>query len=103
MKTSENGLDLIKQFEGYRDTAYKCPAGVWTIGWGHTKGVKEGDRIDTARAEELLSSDLQVFEKAVNDADFPSLTQNQFDALVALTYNIGPSNFRYLSGLRQTE
>jgi len=93
MKTSEKGINLIKEFEGYRSTAYKCTSGVWTIGWGHTKGVKEGNTITRAEAEKFLESDLVRFEQAVNDAGFPNINQNRFDAIVSLAFNIGTYNF----------
>ena len=59
MKTSQNGIDLIKKFEGCRLKAYKCPANVWTIGYGHTKGVEPYEIITLAEAEELLRKDLE--------------------------------------------
>ena len=58
---TKEGIDLIKKFEGCKLTAYKCPAGVWTIGYGHTKGVKKGQKITKEEAEELLKQDLQKF------------------------------------------
>ena len=93
MKTSPKGIALIKEFEGLRLKAYKCPGGVWTIGYGHTAGVKPGMVITEAQAEEFLRSDLAVFEKAVNDQNL-DLTQNMFDALVSFTFNVGVGNFR---------
>ena len=61
MKTSSQGVSLIKQFEGCRLIAYKCPAGVWTIGYGHTAGVKEGDCITQETAEAYLRDDLSKY------------------------------------------
>lgn len=92
MTTSFIGKRLIKTFEGYRDTAYLCPAGVWTIGWGHTDGVKEGDTCTEAQAEAYLTQDLKTAEKTVTATGLV-LTQVQFDALVSLVYNIGSGNF----------
>lgn len=90
MKTSENGLNLIKQFEGCRLTAYKCSAGVLTIGYGHTGDVKAGQKITQAKADELLKKDLLKFEKHVEKYDSKyHWTQNEFDALVSFAYNIG--------------
>lgn len=89
MKTSQNGINLIKQFEGCRLTAYKCPAGVWTIGYGHTSGVKNGMTITQTKAEEYLKSDLVIYEKGVENAVKVTLNQNQFDALVSFSYNCG--------------
>ena len=93
MKASSKALELIKQFEGLRLKAYLCPGGVWTIGYGHTAGVKSGMVITEAQAEEFLLSDIAVFEKAVNDQNL-ALTQNMFDALVSFTFNVGVSNFK---------
>lgn len=62
MNISQTGLDLIKQSEGLETTAYLCPAGVWTIGYGHTHGVKRGDAVTGRQAEEYLREDLQVAE-----------------------------------------
>lgn len=90
MKTGQAGIGLLKEFEGCHLTAYKCPAGVWTIGYGHTKGVKPGDRITQAEAEELLSADLVGFEKMVSRYDDKyRWKQNEFDALVSFAFNIG--------------
>ena len=95
MKTSPNGIALIKKFDGCRLTAYKCPAGVWTIGWGHTAGVKEGQKITQEQADKYLVEDLKAFEKYVINLNLP-LNQNQFDALVSFTYNCGPGNLKTL-------
>lgn len=90
MKTNTAGLSLIKQFEGCELHAYKCPAGVLTIGYGHTgPDVTPGQVITAHRAEELLQLDLAKFEKAVAAALKVTVTPNQFAALVALAYNIG--------------
>lgn len=90
MIISNKGLDLIKQFEGCRLKAYKDPAGVWTIGWGHTKGVKAGDEITQEQADKLLRDDLAVYETKVDKYDNKyHWNQNQFDALVSFAYNIG--------------
>lgn len=90
MKISQNGIDLIKSFEGCKLTAYKCPAGVWTIGYGHTGDVKQGQTITSDYAETLLRSDLVRFELKVSKYD-PQYdwNQNEFDAMVSFAYNIG--------------
>lgn len=88
MNTSDKGIDLIKKFEGCRLEAYKCPAGIWTIGYGHTGGVTPGMRITQAEAEVYLRNDLHKFEQAVTKTGL-KLNQNQFDALVSFTYNCG--------------
>lgn len=92
MRTSQAGINLIKQFESLRLEAYRCPAGIWTIGYGHTAGVRRGDRIDERKAEQLLAEDLRQFEDVVN-RECPGINQNQFDALVSFTFNVGTGNF----------
>ena len=95
MKTNEAGLSLIKSFEGLRLKAYKCPAGVWTIGYGHTgKDVKPGMIITEEQAEEYLRQDLERFEKGVDDLVEVDINENQYSALVSLAYNIGLGNFK---------
>ena len=98
MKTTSKGVSLIKQFEGCRLKAYKCPAGVWTIGYGHTAGVKEGDTITQDTAEAYLRNDLEKYEKAVMlYDDIYRFNQNQFDALVSFAYNCGIGNLKNLT------
>ena len=94
MKISQEGLALIKKFEGLELEAYKCAAGVWTIGYGHTKGVEEGQTITKERAEELLIEELAEYENHVLSAVNNQLDQCMFDAMVSWTYNLGPSNLR---------
>ena len=89
MKLSENGTKLIKKYEGCRLKAYKCPRGVWTIGYGHTNNVRPDDVITQNEAEELFKQDVKVFENAVNRLVKVKLNQNQFDALVSFTFNLG--------------
>ena len=95
MKTGTKGIELIKRFEGFEERAYLCPAGVWTIGYGHTSGVHEGQMCTPEQAESWLQEDLKSAENAVNALD-PSrpLRQNEFDALVSFVYNLGQGNFR---------
>jgi len=100
MNTSPKGIALIKEFEGLRLKAYKCPGGVWTIGYGHTAGVKPGMVITEAQAEEYLKEDLFSCENAVNNQKL-YINQNQFDALVSLIYNIGIGNFQKSTLLRK--
>lgn len=93
MKISAKGLDLIKSFEGCHLEAYKCPAGVWTIGYGHTKGVYQGMKITQSQAESFLREDCNRFENNVNSfASKYNWTQNEFDALVSFAFNIGSIN-----------
>lgn len=97
MKTSQRGIDLIKQFEGLRLTAYKCPAGVYTIGYGHTRGVKRGMKITEEEASAYLTADLRNSEKAVERYDvIYHWNQNEYDALVSFTFNCGATNLRAL-------
>lgn len=93
MKASKDAIDLIKEFEGLYLKAYKCPSGVWTIGYGHTKSVKEGMQITKEYAEKLLLADIAEFEKQVNSLGL-TLTQNQFDAIISLVFNIGIGTFK---------
>lgn len=86
---NEEGLRLIKQFEGLRLIAYPCDANVYTIGYGHTKGVKKGDKITIQQAQKLLAEDIKYFEKVVNELVSVPLTDNQFAALVSFTFNVG--------------
>lgn len=96
---SKTGIDLISSFEGIRLNAYDDGVGVWTIGIGATVypngvKVKKGDKCTLEQAKEYFAHDLKRFEKTVNDLVIVSLTQNQFDALVSLTYNIGSTAFK---------
>ena len=93
MKASERAYALIRKFEGLRLAAYRCPAGVWTIGYGHTSGVVPGMSITASRAEVLLAQDVAVAEGIVN-AERLALRQCQFDALVSFVFNVGGANFR---------
>ena len=94
MRTGSQGVALIKKFEGCELQAYQCSADVWTIGYGHTRGVREGDEISEDKAEYLLLEDLKHFEKYVDQLVTTSLNQDQFDALVAWTFNLGPPNLK---------
>lgn len=103
-KVSNDCISLIKQFEGCRLTAYKCPAGVWTIGYGHTAGVKEGLKITQAQAELFLLDDLQKYADKVNKYDSKySWRQNEFDALVSFCYNIGSIDQLTANGTRSRQ
>lgn len=93
MKITRAGLEMIKGFEGLRLEAYLCPGGVWTIGYGHTKGVKEGDVIDAAEAERLLREDLSEAEAAVQRNVRHVLTDGQYSALVSFVFNVGVGAF----------
>ena len=101
MRTGRDGVELIRHFEGCRFDAYLCPAGVWTIGYGHTADVKEGDSIDQEAAEAFLIEDLETFEQAVTRLVEVPLTQQQFDALVSWTFNLGAGNLAESTLLRK--
>lgn len=96
MKLSQNGIELIKQFEGYSSKSYPDPAtggAPWTIGYGTTKGVKPGMVITAEQAEKMLRDDVAKFESGVSSLITAPTTQGQFDAMVSLAYNIGLGNF----------
>tara|TARA_R100000234_G_C5003503_1_gene181490 strand:+ start:2996 stop:3439 length:444 start_codon:yes stop_codon:yes gene_type:complete len=92
MNISVEGISLIKKFEGCELEAYQDSVGVWTIGYGHTKDVKEGDKINQDEAEHLLEEEMPEYEGYINDMVEVSLEQCQFDALVSWVYNLGPTN-----------
>lgn len=94
MKTKQTGIDIIKNFEGFSNKAYKCPAGVLTIGYGFTKGVKEGDTITKEDAEKRLKVELISREQCITEFVHRNLTENQFSALVCFIFNIGSGNFK---------
>lgn len=92
MKISEAGIKLICKWEEFRPYAYVCPAGLWTIGYGHAGGVKPTDKIGLTQGEEYLRQDLATVEKCLNALKL-ELNQNQYDALCSLIFNIGTGNF----------
>jgi lysozyme len=99
MKTSEAGLKLIRSFEGLRLKSYRCPAGIWTIGYGHTSAagapkVRENMRISREEAEAILKRDLAQFENAVSSMVKVPLTESQFDVLVSFAFNCGIAALR---------
>lgn len=100
MKASETIKNFIKNAEGLRLTAYKCPAGVWTIGYGHTQGVSAGHTITKEQAESYFNMDILIHENNVEKLVKVPLTQNQFDALVSFEYNIGYGQFKTSTLLR---
>lgn len=89
MTISQRGINLIKKYEGLKLKAYICSGGKLTIGYGHTKGVKEGQIITEKEAIELLKKDIRYFELWVEKLIDVPLNQNQFDSLVSFTYNLG--------------
>lgn len=102
MSVSGIGVELIKKSEGLVLTAYKCPADVWTIGYGHTAGVKRADSISEEQAEVFLIKDLGWVEQAIIDLVKVSLSQFQFDALGGFIYNLGRTNFATSTLLKLT-
>ena len=101
LKTSQEGISLIKSFEGCELTAYRCSADVPTIGYGHTAGVSDGDTCTQEEAETMLADDLVEFEDYVKNYVESELQQNEFDALVAWTYNLGPANLKESTMLKE--
>lgn len=97
MKTNQAGIKILHEFESCRLKAYKCPAGVWTIGWGNTfyedgRSVKEGDVISQERADALFEFVLARFEEMAQRAITSNVNENQFSAFVSALYNIGPGS-----------
>jgi len=89
MRISDAGIALIQEFEGLRLASYRDPVGVWTVGYGHTKTARPGQRISIEQAEQLLRDDLAVFEACVRRAVLVELNQNEADALISLAFNVG--------------
>lgn len=101
MKISQRGINLVKEFEGLYLAAYKCPADVWTIGYGHTGNVQPGQVITEAQAEELLQADMAASEKKVLKYDnVYHWNQNQFDAMVSFAFNVGSIDKLTANGTR---
>lgn len=104
MKISKDGLNLIKSFEGLSLVAYKCSAGVWSIGYGHTGGVHRNLTITEETANEYLKRDIAKFENHVNEYDkIYHFNQNEFDALVSFAFNIGNIKQLTKNGTRTRE
>lgn len=93
MKASVDAYELIKQFEGLRLEAYLCPAGIWTIGYGHTSGVSPNSFITIQEADEYLHRDVAAIEMQLNKLNH-SLRQCQWDAIVSFVFNVGIGNFK---------
>lgn len=99
MVINKKGIDLIKQFEGFRNDAYLCPANIWTIGYGNTRGldgkpIKKGDKITKEDAEKLLIKEVNEFANGVKKLLKVKLNENQFSALVSFAYNVGLGNLK---------
>ena len=96
-RTSEKGLDALKAREGLRLTAYRCQAGKLTIGWGHTDGVRPGQKITAAQASALLAADVLPLERHLNklqENDGVKLKQHEYDALISFIFNAGQKAFQ---------
>ncbi len=105
MKMTDAGLSLIKGFEGFRGTAYRCPSGVWTIGYGHTSqagppAVTRGMRLSEPEAENVLRADVDAFARGVTAELRRDISDAQFSALVSFAYNVGLGAFRSSSVLK---
>jgi len=94
MHISKEGIELIKNFEGCELKSYQDSVGVWTIGFGHTKDVKEGDEINQEHAEFMLTEEMPEYEGYINNMVKVPLEQNKFDALCSWVYNLGPTNLK---------
>lgn len=94
MTISPNGISFIESLEGIKLQAYADSSGVWTIGVGHTAGVKQGDTCNQQQVDQWLLEDLGVAEACINDCVTVPLSQNQYDALVSFTFNVGCHAFR---------
>lgn len=107
MRASQTLINQIKKFEACALTAYQDSVGVWTIGYGHTAGVKKGDRCTQYQAEQYLNEDLAKFEAVANKVKCLS-TQGKYDAVLDFIYNCGPANFnsstlkKYIESNRKT-
>ena len=94
MQISQEGIDLVKKFEGCKLEAYQCAAGVWTIGYGSTHGVQKGDVWSQEKAEMMLINELEEYGLYVEELVTMPLNQCQYDALTSWTFNLGPSNLK---------
>ena len=92
MQISKTGIELLKHFEGCELKAYQDSVRLWTIGYGHTKGIYEGLEITQSEAEKMLQDELPEYEGYVTDKVVPMLQQHEYDALVCWVYNLGPTN-----------
>ncbi len=105
MQMTKQGLALIRDFEGFAASAYRCPAGIWTIGYGHTSAagpplVEPGMKMSREEAERVLAADIATFAKGVRGELTRELAPQQFSAIVSFAYNAGLGAFRRSSLLR---
>jgi lysozyme len=92
-EVSQVGIDLVKHFEGCRLSAYQDQKGIWTIGYGHTRGVSQGMTCTQADSDHWLAEDMAMAAAVITERVKAPLTQSQFDALTSLTFNIGAFRF----------
>jgi lysozyme len=100
LRTSARAIEHIKQHEGLHLKAYLCPAGVWSIGWGHTRSVRKGQQITLQQARDFLDRDVADAERCILQNVTVELTQGQFDALVSFVFNLGCGSLRRSTLLR---
>lgn len=105
MKMTAESLALIRRHEGFRNAAYRCPAGVWTVGYGHTSmagppAVQAGLEVSRAQANEILARDVEAVARGVRGLLKVPLADQQFSALVSFAFNVGIGNFRQSSVLK---
>ena len=94
MRLSDYAFLHLKEYEGLRLESYKCAGGKWTIGYGHTRGVRKGQKIDEETANKLLQEDVEYVEKFLDEEPYAEdITQSQWDALVSFIFNLGIGNF----------
>lgn len=98
---TQETIDKIKEFEGFRENAYRDPAGVWTIGYGFTAGVRPGDRITREEADIRFQREINQFAEGVRAQTGGNITDNEFSAFVSLAYNIGLGAFAGSTALRR--
>lgn len=104
MKSSQRLKQMIMKFEGFCPNAVKCPAGVWTYGFGHTAGVKQGMSITRPEAEALLEKEIEEFEVLIRPLlAGVALNQNQYDAIVSFAYNVGVGALKSSTLLRKVK
>ncbi|MDD3287428.1 MAG: lysozyme [Alphaproteobacteria bacterium] len=99
-KINQDGIDIIKKFEGLHLVPYRCPGKIWTIGYGHTRTVRSGMKISVDQADLLLADDMRRAEAAVLKFVRVPLNDNQFSALVSFVFNVGTENFEKSSLLK---
>jgi len=96
---SSRGIELVKRFESFQPTAYRDAIGKWTVGYGHTDQVQQGQRVDEAEALKMLAWDLEDAERVVAQWVTVPISQSQFDALVSFVFNVGPGQVEGLKGI----